>query len=90
MPVGPITQLEILRRGRLWSQGQLAQNANVDRTSVSRSEAGLLPSERVRKQLAEALGTSVEAIWPTEANGLAAHQAEREEATGDGRRVPSH
>jgi transcriptional regulator with XRE-family HTH domain len=65
MPFGPVTPLESLRRSLRLSQTSLAELAGVDRSLITRAEAGAMPSTAVRDALAGALKTTSDVLWPT-------------------------
>jgi transcriptional regulator with XRE-family HTH domain len=58
------TPVELARRAQGLTQRQLCERSEVDRSSISRAEAGMRPSWNVRAKLAAALGRTVDELWP--------------------------
>lgn len=75
MTVTAVSSVEAARRDRRWRQGDLAARAEVHRTVISRIEHGLMPGPIVRGRIAEALGLSEEALWPSETDDSASSEA---------------
>jgi DNA-binding XRE family transcriptional regulator len=61
--VEPPTPIELARRDRGWRQADLAAHAGVSRHTIALSERGYRPSEKSRRKIADALESSVAALW---------------------------
>ncbi|MGE4056561.1 MAG: substrate-binding domain-containing protein [Vicinamibacterales bacterium] len=62
--LNPHTRVAHLRRGRGWSQSELAEKAGVSRAGISAIEMGrLVPSVAAALRVASALGESVESVF---------------------------
>jgi len=46
------------------SGAEIARKAGVDRSAIHHVIAGRVISPRLRKEIADALGTQVDALWP--------------------------
>ncbi len=92
MAYGPPGLLELTRRTRYWSASRLAVEAGIDRATISRAEAGAMPSPVARERIARALDTTPAALWPTtprDANGDAGNVAGSREVATDAQAATS-
>ena len=61
----PLTWLRLAREAKGWTQAELADEAGVNQVQVSRLERGIRqPQLRTAQKLADALGTSVDRLFP--------------------------
>jgi transcriptional regulator with XRE-family HTH domain len=63
MRIEPPSPIELARRDRGWRQADLATEAGVSRHTVAIAERGYRPSEKSRRKIAAALGSSVAELW---------------------------
>ena len=64
--VRPVTQIEERRRRLRLNQHTAAEAVGVSRQHWSDVERGLIPTPDLQERVAEALGVTVEDLWPTE------------------------
>ncbi len=65
----PKNNLESIRTDKLMTQDELAQEAGVAKTTISRVENGHInPTQITKKRLAKALGVPVDEIFPEDSN----------------------
>jgi transcriptional regulator with XRE-family HTH domain len=61
------TPLRNVRRARTLNQQQMAQLLGVSQQTYSKYESGLLvPSADMQMRIAAILGSSIDALWPTD------------------------
>jgi len=64
MDMSPIDiRIALLRKGV--TQSNIADKLQVNKSTVSRVVSGHVVSDRVRKAIADSLGTDVRRIWPS-------------------------
>lgn len=68
--------LKLARQARRVTQQQVAQAARCSISTVRMAEAGVLPSEAMRRRLARAVGVEPAAIWASDAAPAVPHAPE--------------
>lgn len=60
-------KIELIKKNL--SGAEIGRRAGVCRDSISKTIKGEIKSHRLRKAIAEAIGVTVEELWPTNGNG---------------------